>query len=243
MFHARMMIRVRIGIAARMIGVTTKTLHRWDASGKISCTRTAGGHRRISIVEIQRVTGSGSGDENIDDVLEGDGIAVYSRVSSHEQKSKGDLDRQVQVAVTHCLASGLGSPAVYTDVGSGLNSKRGGLKRLCKAIETGQIQRVIITYKDRLTRFGFGYLDRYFKSHGASITVLRQAATRSMHEELVEDLIAIVTSFSGRVHGIRGRRNRKNSLATVEASIIDKLVNREIQKAIDAVVRAILAVK
>jgi putative resolvase len=204
------MIRVRIGIAARMVGVSTKTLRRWNASGKLSCSRTVGGHRRVSVIEIERLTGSTR--EEVDDGGVGspgdDRVAVYCRVSSHEQKAKGDLDRQVQVAVEHCTASGSRGPEVYTDVGSGLNARRGGLKRLCKAIERGSVQRVVVTFKDRLTRFGFGYLDRYFKSHGASITVLRQAATRSMHEELVDDLIAIVTSFSGRVHGMRGHHGR-----------------------------------
>jgi putative resolvase len=122
-----------------------------------------------------------------------------------------------------------------------LNAKRGGLKRLCKAIERGLVHRVVVTYKDRLTRFGFGYLDRYFKSHGASITVLRQAATRSMHEELVDDLVAIVTSFSGRVHGMRGRRKRSKPWTGMETSFISKLVRREIRKAINAALARVAA--
>ena len=191
--------------------MSTKSLRRWDASGKLSCTRTVGGHRRVSMIEIQRLTGEtpGKGNEGENETPGDAGTAVYCRVSSHEQKAKGDLDRQVQVAVEHCTASGSCKPEVYTDVGSGLNARRGGLKRLCKAIERGRVQRVVVTFKDRLTRFGFGYLDRYFRSHGASITVVRQLATRSMHEELVDDLIAIVTSFSGRVHGMRGHHGRK----------------------------------
>jgi predicted site-specific integrase-resolvase len=128
-------------------------------------------------------------------------------------------------------------------VGSGLNAKRGGLRRLCKAIESGHVKRVVITYKDRLTRFGFDYLSRYFRSHGASITVLKQVASRSMHEELVEDLVAIVTSFSGRLHGMRGHRNRKSSLASKEAGFIDAVVQREIRKAMNAAVRATVAVE
>lgn len=235
------MIRVRIGIAARMIGVSTKTLRRYHAAGLVSCTRTAGGHRRFSIMEIQRVTGQEwtGGDEGNDGEPGDGGTAVYCRVSSHEQKVKGDLDRQVQVAVEHCKASGVVNPGVFMDVGSGLNAKRGGLKRLCKAIECGRVHRVVVTYKDRLTRFGFGYLKRYFKSHGASITVLRQAATRSMHEELVEDLVAIVTSFSGRVHGIRGRKTRHCSPAAVEADLIKMLVDREVRKSVDVALRRI----
>jgi putative resolvase len=240
-----MMIRVRIGIAARKIGVTIKTLQRWDATGKIFCTRTAGGHRRVSLVEIQRITGEarvGDGEGEGEIEMPGEaGTAVYCRVSSHEQKAKGDLGRQVQVALKHCKSSGFDNPRVYTDVGSGLNANRGGLKRLCRAIERGLVHRVVVTYKDRLTRFGFGYLDRYFKSHGASITVLRQATTRSMHEELVEDLVAIVTSFSGRVHGMRGRRKHSKPMTGVETSIIARLVRREIRKAINAAVARVVA--
>ena len=84
------------------------------------------------------------------------GTAVYCRVSSHEQKAKGDLDHHVQVAAKHCTETGFGNPRVYTDVESGLNANRGGLKRLCKAIGRGLVHRVVVTYKDRLTRFGFG---------------------------------------------------------------------------------------
>lgn len=229
-------------MAATMIGVSIKTLHRWEASGKLSCTRTVGGHRRVSMIEIRRITGdlpAGGGEGEFE--APGGGVtAVYCRVSSHEQKAKGDLGRQVEAAKNHCTASGLGNPLVYTDVGSGLNANRGGLKRLCKAIERGQVCRVVVTYKDRLTRFGFGYLNRYFKSHGASISVLRQSVTRSMHEELVDDLVAIVTSFSGRMHGMRGQRKRRKPATDVEASIIARLVKREVRKAINTAVARIV---
>ncbi|MBD3185466.1 hypothetical protein GF325_01455, partial [Candidatus Bathyarchaeota archaeon] len=110
----------------------------------------------------------------------------------------------MQMALSHCTGAGLDNPVVYTDAGSELNARRGRLGRLCQAIERGREGRVVITYKARLTRFGFDYLQRYFTRHGASIKVLRQAATRTKYQDLVDDLIAIVTSFSGRVHGMRG---------------------------------------
>jgi hypothetical protein len=108
------MIRVRIGIASRIIGVSTKTLRRWNASGKLSCTRTVGGHRRVSMIEIQRLAGEapGKGDEGEKETPGDAGTAVYCRVSSHEQKAKGDLARQVQVAIEHCTASGSREPVV-----------------------------------------------------------------------------------------------------------------------------------
>jgi predicted site-specific integrase-resolvase len=172
------------------------------------------------------------------------GTAVYCRVSSHEQKAKGDLNRQVAVATLHCARAGFGKPVVFTDVGSGLNATRPGLARLCKQVEAGQVRTVVVSFKDRLTRFGFEYLRRYFASHGASIIVARQPATRSMQDELVEDLIAIVTSFSGRVHGMRGSHGKHvtGSIVKVDpcARAMDKAVSAAVDAAIDAVVREIL---
>jgi len=205
--HGIMTSCVRIGIAASMMGVCTRTVRRWDAAGKIACTRTPGGHRRISMAIIE---GEQARETRLDAGGEGSRVAVYCRVSSHEQKAKGDLNRQVATATRHCMKAGLGKPVVFTDVGSGLNVNRPGLARLCKQVEAGQVRTVVVSFKDRLTRFGFEYLRRYFASHGASIIVARQATTRSMQDELVEDLIAIVTSFSGRVHGMRGTHGKRS---------------------------------
>jgi predicted site-specific integrase-resolvase len=166
---------------------------------------------------------------------------VYCRVSSHEQKAKGDLDRQVATATRYCAKAGFGKPVVFTDVGSGLNATRPGLARLCKQVEAGQVQTVVVSFKDRLTRFGFEYLRRYFASHGVSIAVVRQAATRSMQDELVEDLIAIVTSFSGRVHGMRGvHGNHAGKKEDPDGKAMAKAVLDAIDAAVDDVVAKIL---
>ncbi len=226
---------VRIGIAASMMGVCTRTIRRWDAVGKITCTRTPGGHRRISLAIIEgqqaRETMPDEGDER-------GRVAVYCRVSSHEQKAKGDLDRQVATAMRYCAKAGFGKPLVFTDVGSGLNATRPGLARLCKQVEARLVRTVVVSFKDRLTRFGFEYLRRYFASHGASIAVARQAATRSMQDELVEDLIAIVTSFSGRVHGMRGVHGKP---AGKNVDPDDKAAAKAVSGAIDAAIDDVVA--
>jgi putative resolvase len=232
---------VRIGIAASILGVCNLTIRRWDAAGKISCTRTLGGHRRLSLAVIEAIH---SNNADRDDVVALAGSAVYCRVSSHEQKAKGDLDRQVATATRHCARAGLGKPAVFMDVGSGLNATRPGLARLCKQVETGRVRTVVVSFKDRLTRFGFEYLRRYFASHGASIIVARQPVVRSMQDELVEDLFAIVTSFSGRVHSMRGSHGKHvvGSSVTADPCVLamNRVVLAEIDAAIDAVVREIL---
>ena len=241
MKHGIMASIVRIGIAASILGVCTRTIRRWDVAGKIQCTRTIGGHRRISLAIIEGHPARET-DGNHAYVLAG--VAVYCRVLSHEQKAKGDLDRQVATATRHCAKAGLGTPVVFTDVGSGLNATRPGLARLCKQVESGRVRTVVVSFKDRLTRFGFEYLRRYFASHGASIVVARQPAMRSMQDELVEDLIAIVTSFSGRVHGMRGSHGKHvaGSILPADpcAAAVAKAVSAAIDVAIDAVVRKIV---
>ena len=193
---------LRISEAARYLSVCNKTIRRWAAAGKLSCARTPGGHRRIAIVEIHRLLGENMPDELIKKT------ALYCRVSSHEQKKKGDLARQIASAKEYCLRKGHDNVVIFQDVGSGLNTNRKGIDKLCKAIERDEIANVVITYHDRLTRFGFNYLERYFASHGTGITVIEKSKECTIEEELVQDLIAIVTSFSGRVHGLRSSKAR-----------------------------------
>jgi putative resolvase len=194
----------RISEAALLLGVCSKTIRRWDAAGKIECKRTVGGHRRISILEINRILNRLYKNQ---DLQEDTATAIYCRVSSHEQKKKGDLTRQIEAAQLFCRKKQITPRYIFQDIGSGLNTRRTGLKKLCALIEQKQISQVILTYPDRLTRFGFDYLSAYFKSHGASIRAIHKKPTCSMQEELIQDLIAIITSFPGRVHGMRSHRN------------------------------------
>jgi len=196
----------RISEAALLLGVCTKTLRRWDSERKLVCQRTLGGHRRISIMEMERFTHPS--DPSPLSRPEG-GVAIYGRVSSHEQKTKGDLDRQLRAAQDYCAQHHLNPTYTFADVSIGLNTRRIWLRKLCSLIEQHQITKVILTYPDRLTRFGFEYLETYFHSYGADIQVIHEKPDCSMEEELVQDLIAIVTSFSGRVHGLRSHKNKK----------------------------------
>lgn len=158
-----------IGEASVRLGVCVTTLRRWDRDGKIRCYRTPGGHRRFALFEIERIL---SGDL-VEDLEAGKGVgslnslkpAIYTRVSSHDQKKKGDLERQIEAAKDYCKERGLSSYRIFKDVSSGLNTKRSGLMRLCQAIDRKEIDRVIVTYSDRLTRFGRSYLTNYFGSH------------------------------------------------------------------------------
>jgi putative resolvase len=198
--------------ACQLLGVTTKTIQRWDKEGKIKIVRTPGGRRRIPVSEVERLTGKSSSSQRK--------IAIYARVSSNDQKQKGDLERQVEfvkgkISPSFLLVETIG------EVGSGLNDKRKGLLKLMRLAKNGEITDLAIRYKDRLTRFGYGYLEEYFKSYYVTIHVMDETkTTKSVQEELADDLISIITSFSGKLYGLRSKKH-KEIQKTVEGAIMD----------------------
>jgi len=98
---------------------------------------------------------------------------------------------------------------IITEISSGLNENRRGLRKLFKLVENREIDKVLVTYKDRLTRFGFRYLEEFFKSYNVEIEVLYDKEDKSAKDELVEDLIAIITSFVGKLYGMRSKKKRE----------------------------------
>lgn len=131
---------------------------------------------------------------------------LYARVSSQSQKNSGDLDRQISDLVTHFPGKRI---EVISDVGSGLNDNRRGLAKLIDKVLEGGVTTVAITHKDRLTRFGFNYLEQMFSAMGTEITVLSEKETLSAQQELVDDMMGLVASFSGRFYGLRSAEKRK----------------------------------
>ncbi len=197
--------------ASNLLGLTVRYLQMLDKDGKIRCVRTVGGRRRVPEEEIRRLRGEMKRDIK---------WAIYARVSSHEQKQKGDLDRQVEY-LRATIPKEYKKIVVIKDVGSGLNDQRRGLKQLMKLVITGEVTDVAITTKDRLTIFGFNYLDELFKGFGTQIHVEDGQDKGTLEEELVQDMLRIVTSFSGRLYGIRSAK-RKKLLANVRKIVKEK---------------------
>ncbi len=140
----------------------------------------------------------------------------YARVSSHDKKKHADLDRQ-----SMRLMNAAGGPAqVIQDVGSGLNAKRKGLSRLIEMIISGVVSKVYITHKDRLTRFGYEYLETFFESYGTKIIVTEDMEEKNAQEEMVEDMMSLLASFSGKLYGMRSSRRKEVALEAAE--IIEK---------------------
>ena len=127
-------------------------------------------------------------------------VAVYGRVSTSKQKQ--DLSNQIDVLKKYVISNG-SNPKVFSDIGSGMNEKRPGLISLMNEIVQNKISKVVISHKDRLTRFGFGYLETIFKMYNTEIEIINLEDDKSFQEELTEDLIAIIHHFSMKFYGKR----------------------------------------
>ena len=127
-------------------------------------------------------------------------VAVYGRVSTSKQKQ--DLNNQIDVLKKYVISNG-SNPKVFSDIGSGMNEKRPGLISLMNEIVQNKISKVVISHKDRLTRFGFGYLETIFKMYNTEIEIINLEDDKSFQEELTEDLIAIIHHFSMKFYGKR----------------------------------------
>ena len=140
--------------AAKRLGVHPDTVRHWDLTGKLRVVWTPGGKRRVPEGEILHLRGEAS-------PVKKRVLAIYGRVSAPDQKAKGDLDRQVARIRTSMAGETFAEIVVITDVASGLSDNRRGLVRLMDMAREGRITDVAITDKDRLTRFGFWYLEQF----------------------------------------------------------------------------------
>ena len=129
----------------------------------------------------------------------------YARVSSHTQKD--DLERQIELIRRYAKERGWEIEALK-DVGSGLKEDRRNFQKLLKMVMNKEVSKVVIAYPDRLTRFGFKTLEGFFKSYGTEIVVVNHEG-KSPQEELVEDLITIISHFAGKLYGMRSHKYKK----------------------------------
>jgi len=198
---------IDIAQAAQFLGVDKVTLRYWDKAGKLVPQRTAGGHRRYLLSDIKKL--QGIPEDKVDNIGLSNKVAIYSRVSSHEQKQKGDLDRQKGRLLEYCVKKKYEVVRIFEEVGSGMSDIRSKLNRLCDVAEKKEISKVIVEHKDRLTRFNFKIYERYFKSLGVEIIIIEQTLPKSYEAELVEDILSLVASSSSKVYGKRSAENRK----------------------------------
>lgn len=186
-----------IAETSKLLNVTAQTLRNWDKSGKLKPHHTTdSGYRYYSQEQLNRVLG-------IKDTTRK--VIGYCRVSSHKQKD--DLDRQIENMRTYLLAQGRPFE-IITDIGSGINYKKKGLRELIKLITQNEVDKVVVVYKDRLLRFGYELIEYIASLYNCDIEVI-DTTEKTEQQELVEDMIQIITVFSCKLQGKRANKTKK----------------------------------
>ena len=194
-------ILLRPGEAARRLGLTVTTLQRMDRAGRLRVVRTMGNRRRVPESEVHRLMGE----------REVRAPVLYARVSSHGQKD--DLERQKERLLrTHPGAE------LQFDIRSGLKFDRPGFLRVIQAVQERRVSRVVVVHEDRLARFGVDLLRQVFAAYGTVLEVMEPKSADTPKHELAQDLIAIITSFSARLYGLRSHKT-KQLLASARAVV------------------------
>ena len=182
---------------SKIVGVTPQTLRNWDRDGKLKPHHTTeSGYRYYSEEQLNQVLNIKQKNKK---------VIGYCRVSSPKQKD--DLERQIENVKIYLLAQG--KPfEIISDVGSGINCKRKGLLELLDRINKNEVEKVVVLYKDRLSRFGFELIEYVASLHGCEIEIIDNTQ-KTEQEELVEDLVQIITVFSCKLQGKRAHKARK----------------------------------
>ena len=180
-----------------MIDVSAQTLRNWEKSGKlIPDYKTSSGYRYYSQEQVDAITGNGANKDSDKKKL----TLVYCRVSSTNQKD--DLKSQQLAMEQFCLAKGLAVDEYLSEIGGGMNFKRPIFLNIMKQIENEEVSTLVIAHKDRLCRFGFEFFEHFAKEHGCNLIVVNQP-NLSPQEEMVEDILSIIDTFSDRLDGLR----------------------------------------
>ncbi|MBR0080493.1 MAG: IS607 family transposase [Synergistaceae bacterium] len=182
---------------SKILGVTPQTLRNWDKSGKLKPHHTTkSGYRYYSSEQLNNITNV----QGIDRITVG-----YCRVSSYKQKD--DLERQIANMYTYLLAQG--KPfRIIQDIGSGINYHNKGLIELIQLINNNLVEKLVVLYKDRLLRFGFELIEEIAKLHNCKIEIIDHTE-KTEQQELVEDLVQIITVFSCKLQGKRAHKAKK----------------------------------
>lgn len=204
---------IRVSEAASLLRVTPQTIRKYAREGRLTDTvRTPGGQVLYNKAEILRVMGA---DDRTAPVNQGP-LVFYVRASDGD---KVKLESQVAQ-----LTGEYGAPVrVYSDKASGLNENRKGLTRLIEDARTGKIGTVAITQKDRLTRFGYSYLEQLLGMSGVRVLVAFDQPEKSLQEELMQDFMSLIASFSGKYYRLRGYEQQTRFMNEAEARFDKKL--------------------
>ncbi|MQL54362.1 IS607 family transposase [Acidianus ambivalens] len=174
------------------LGISYATLREYVKKGYIKPVILQSGKWRFREEDVEKLMG----------IVRKRKVILYARVSSNTQKD--DLVNQVKYLQEQVKDY----DQVITDVGSGLNMKRKGFLKLLRMILNNEVSKVVVAYPDRLVRFGFEILEEVCKAHNCELVVLNNE-DKTPEQELIEDLVSILVSFSGKLQGMGSQKYEK----------------------------------
>lgn len=192
------MKRYSIGQFAKKINKTQQTLRNWDKNGKLKpeIVDEKSGYRYYTEKQLKEFYGEISNNNRI--------VVGYCRVSSNKQKEA--LERQVENVRMYLISRGY-QFKIITDIGSGINYDKKGLNQLIQMILQDEVSKVVVLYKDILVRFGFELIRNICEFKSVEIEIIDNTE-KTYEEEIVEDLIQIITVFSCRLQGKQANKTK-----------------------------------
>ena len=187
---------IKIGQASKILGVTPQTLRRWEEKEIFLPDKIGLGGTRYYLQD--KLLGHKKSETDL--------TIGYARVSSHDQKK--DLATQAKLLSSYCSAKGW-TFKILEDLGSGMNYRKAGLKRLLDLILDRKMTRLVLTHKDRLLRFGAELIFSLCEARQIEVVIINKGKDISFEEELAQDVLEIITVFSARLYGSRSRKNKK----------------------------------
>lgn len=196
---------VSAGEARKILHITPTTLKVWKDNGTIKCKKFTS---KKFLYDVDSV-------ENLNKETERKSV-IYARVSNTKQFD--DLNHQIELIKNYCMSKGIIIDDVYKDIASGMNEDRKGFNELIDNVIEGKVDKVYITFKDRLTRFGFSYFKRLFEKFDVEIVIIdkNEESNKTFQNELCNDLISIIHHFSMKLYS-----NRRNKFKEIE-KILEK---------------------
>ncbi len=174
-----------------MLGISRVTLCRYVKLGKIRVVELPNGYYSYNKEDVYKLKGLDVKRKKV----------IYARVSTSKQKK--DLENQIETITAYVNKNGCGIDEVYSDIASGMNLDRKGFTNLLSAVMANEIDEVFISYKDRLALLDFDLVNRLFSQYGTKITVINSSKNDSAEEELFEDLMSVIHSFSMKAYSKR----------------------------------------
>lgn len=186
----------------KMFRITGQTLFNWRKNGQIKFNQINSRHILYDVDSVDSFNPEKTPRINI----------IYSRVSQIKQKN--DLERQSKLLSDFANSNGYVVGKIYEEIASGMNENRPKLNEIIDLVTEFGVNKIFITYKDRLSRFGFGYLDHLFKKYNTEVIILNEDHNGTFEDEMTQDLIAIIHYFSMKMYS-----NRRKLLSKIKKEL------------------------